>query len=319
MLDFIFLTGGILLIIISANWLVTGASAIAKKFGINDLVIGLTIVAFGTSTPELTVNIFSAISGSTDIAIGNVLGSNISNIFLIVGVAATIYPITIHNNTKWKEIPFSLLSVIILAFVANDVFIDKADENFISRIDGLVLLSFLIIFLIYTFGMAKKNKVEESNEEQLKAKPMWKAILLITIGLIGLFFGGKYLIEGAVNIADLLGMSKKVIGLTIIAIGTSLPELATSIVAAIKKKPDIIIGNVIGSNIFNVFFILGTTATIKPLPFDFSINFDVGVSMLASVLLFVTTMTLGRKIITRSEGIIFLVLYVSFITYSIAK
>ncbi|MCD4791779.1 MAG: calcium/sodium antiporter [Bacteroidales bacterium] len=319
MLDIIYLTGGIATIIISANWLVTGASAIAKKFGINDLVIGLTIVAFGTSAPELTVNIFSAISGSTDIAIGTVLGSNISNIFLIIGVAAVIYPIAIHNNTKWKEIPFSLLSVIILIFVANDVFIDKADENFISRIDGLVLLSFLIIFLIYTFGMAKKNKVEESNEEQLKAKPMWKAILLITIGLIGLFFGGKYLIEGAVNIADLLGMSKKVIGLTIIAIGTSLPELATSIVAAIKKKPDIIIGNVIGSNIFNVFFILGTTATIKPLPFDFSINFDVGVSMLASVLLFVTTMTLGRKIITRSEGIIFLVLYISFITYSIVK
>ncbi len=319
MLDFIFLTGGILLIIISANWLVTGASAIAKKFGINDLVIGLTIVAFGTSAPELTVNIFSAISGSTDIAIGNVLGSNISNIFLIVGVAATIYPITIHNNTKWKEIPFSLLSVIILAFVANDVFIDKADENFISRIDGLVLLSFLIIFLIYTFGMARKRNVEETNAEHIKTKPIWKAIMLITLGLIGLFFGGKYLIEGAVNIADLLGMSKKVIGLTIIAIGTSLPELATSIVAAIKKKPDIIIGNVIGSNIFNVFFILGTTATIKPLPFDFSINFDVGVSMLASVLLFVTTMTLGRKIITRSEGIIFLVLYVSFITYSIVK
>lgn len=319
MLDLIYLVGGIAVIIFSANWLVTGASAIAKRFGINDLVIGLTIVAFGTSAPELTVNIFSAISGSTDIAIGNVLGSNISNIFLIVGVAAAIYPIAIHNNTKWKEIPFSLLSVIILAFVANDVFIDKADENFISRIDGLVLLSFLIIFLIYTFGMAKKNKVEESNVDHITTMPLQKAVLFIILGLIGLFFGGKYLIEGAVNIADFLGMSKKVIGLTIIAIGTSLPELATSIVAAVKKKPDIIIGNVIGSNIFNVFFILGTTAIIKPLPFDFSINFDVGVSMFASVLLFLTTITLGRKIISRSEGIIFLIIYISFITYSIIK
>ena len=319
MLDLIYLVGGIAIIILSANWLVTGASVIAKRFGINDLVIGLTIVAFGTSAPELTVNIFSAISGSTDIAIGNVLGSNISNIFLIVGVAAAIYPIAIHNNTKWKEIPFSLLSVIIIAFVANDVFIDKADENLISRIDGLILLSFLIIFLIYTFGMAKRNKVDESNVEHIKTMPLQKAVLFIIFGLIGLFFGGKYLIEGAVNIADFLGMSKKVIGLTIIAIGTSLPELATSIVAAVKKKPDIIIGNVIGSNIFNVFFILGTTAIIKPLPFDFSINFDVGVSMFASVLLFLTTITLGRKIISRSEGIIFLIIYVVFITYSILE
>jgi len=319
MLDFIFLTGGIVLIILSANWMVNGASAVAKRFGINDLVIGLTVVAFGTSAPELSVNIFSAISGSTDIAIGTVLGSNISNIFLIIGVAAVIYPIAIQNNTKWKEIPFSFLSVIVLAIVANDVFIDKADDNFISRIDGIVLLCFLIIFLIYTFGMAKKNKIKDSSAEQIKTMPLRKAILFIIMGLTGLFFGGKYLIEGAVNIADLLGMSQKVIGLTIIAIGTSLPELATSIVAAVKKKPDMIIGNVIGSNIFNVFFILGVTATIKPLPFDFSINFDVGVAILASLLLFLTTVTLGRKKIIRSEGIIFLMIYISFITYSIVK
>jgi len=319
MVNILFLAGGITLIIFSANWLVDGASAIAKKFGIDDLVIGLTVVAFGTSAPELTVNIFSAISGSTDIAIGNVLGSNISNIFLIIGVAAAIYPITIQNNTKWKEIPFSLLSVMVLAILANDAFIDKSDENFISRIDGLIMICFLVIFLIYTFGMAKSNKPEIGENKHVKSMPMKKAIFLILLGLLGLFFGGKYLIEGAVNIAKLIGMSEKVIGLTIIAIGTSLPELATSVVAALRHKPDIIVGNVIGSNIFNVFFILGTTAIIKPLPFDFSINFDVGVSMLASILLFLTTITLGRKIITRTEGIIFLILYFSFITYSIIK
>ncbi|MCF6184890.1 MAG: calcium/sodium antiporter [Bacteroidales bacterium] len=317
MLNFIFLAGGITLIIFSANWLVDGASAIAKKFGINDLVIGLTIVAFGTSAPELTVNIFSALKGSTDIAIGNVLGSNISNIFLIIGVAAVIYPIHIQKNTQWKEIPFSLLSVIVLGILANDVFINKTGANFISRSDGLILLSFLIIFLIYTFGMAKKGNTQIEPEEKIKELPVRKSTFLIILGLIGLYFGGKYLIDGAVNIAKILGMSERVIGLTIIAVGTSLPELATSIVAARKKKPDIIIGNVIGSNIFNVFFILGTTATISSLPFNSQINFDLIIAMFASILLFVTTMTLGKKVIVRTEGIIFLIIYVSYIAYSV--
>ena len=319
MLDFIYLAGGITLIIFSANWLVSGASAMAKRFGINDLVIGLTVVAMGTSAPELTVNIFSAISGSTDIAIGNVLGSNISNIFLIVGISAVIFPISIQQNTKWKEIPFSLLAIIVLAILANDILIDGSKESFISRIDGLILLCFLIIFLVYTFSLAKNKKVDTRGVEHIHALPIWKSILFIVLGLTGLYFGGNYLIKGAVSIAEILGMSEKVIGLTIIAVGTSLPELATAIVAARKKKPDIIIGNVIGSNIFNVFFILGTTAAIKPLPFNSSINFDIMIAMLASILLFITTITLGRKIISRTEGIIFLVIYISFLTYSIMK
>lgn len=317
MLNFLFLAGGTVLIIYAANWLVEGSSAIAKKFGINELVIGLTIVAFGTSAPELTVNIFSAVKGSADIATGNILGSNISNIFLIVGIAAVIYPIHIQNNTKWKEIPFSLLAIIILGILANDVLIDKGSANIISRSDGIILLSFLIIFLIYTFGMAKKGRLQIEPEEKIKELPMWKASLFIIAGLTGLYFGGNYLVEGAVNIAKLLGMSQRVIGLTIIAVGTSLPELATAIVAARKKKPDIIIGNVIGSNIFNVFFILGTTATISPLPFNGKINFDLMIAMFASILLFLSTMTFGKKVIVRTEGIIFLMIYVSYITYSI--
>ena len=317
MLNFIFLIGGTALIIFSADRLVNGASAIAKKFGINDLVIGLTIVAFGTSAPELTVNIFSAIKGSTDIAVGNVLGSNISNIFLIVGVAAVIYPIHIQRNTKWKEIPFSLLAIIILGILANDILIDKGNSNLISRSDGLILLSFLIIFLIYTFGMVKNKDVTVVQEKGIKTLPLRKAVIFIVAGLTGLYFGGKYLIDGAVNVAKLLGMSERVIGLTIIAVGTSLPELATSIVAARKKKPDIIIGNIIGSNIFNVFFILGTTATISPLPFNAQINFDLIIAGIASILLFLTTILIGKKTITRTEGIIFLIIYVSYITYSV--
>ena len=317
MLNFLFLIGGTALIIYGANWLVDGASGLAKKFGIKDLIIGLTVVAFGTSAPELTVNIFSALKGSTDIAIGNVLGSNISNIFLIIGVAAVIYPIHIQNNTKWKEIPFSLLAIVILGILANDVLIDQANTNLISRSDGFILLSFLIIFLIYTFGIAKRGNSQIAPEEEIKQLTIRKAVILILAGLAGLYFGGKYLVEGAVNIAKLLGMSERVIGLTIIAVGTSLPELATSIAAARKKKPDIIIGNVIGSNIFNVFFILGTTASIYPVPFNAQINFDLIIAMSASILLFISTMTLGKKVIVRTEGIIFLLIYISYITYSV--
>ena len=317
MLNFIFLIGGTALIIFSAGWLVDGASAIAKKFGINDLVIGLTIIAFGTSAPELTVNIFSALKGSTDIAVGNVLGSNISNIFLIIGIAAVIYPIHIQNNTKWKEIPFSLLAVVVLGILANDMHINGELKNIISRSDGFILLSFLILFLIYTFGMAKKGNSQIETEGKIKPMSIWKSLLLVIVGLFGLYIGGKYLVDGAVNIAKLLGMSERVIGLTIIAVGTSLPELATSIVAARKKKPDLIIGNIIGSNIFNIFFILGTTASISPLPFNSHLNFDLTITVFASILLFLTTMTLGKKVIVRTEGIIFLLIYVSYISYSI--
>lgn len=317
MLNFIFLVGGIALIIYSANWLVDGASAIAKRFGISDLVIGLTIVAFGTSAPELTVNIFSALKGSTDIAIGNVLGSNISNIFLILGVSSIIFPLNIQTNTKWKEIPFSLLAIIVLAIMANDKFINGEPSNYISRIDGLVMLSFMAIFIMYTFEMSRKKNGESQPEQKTKSLSNAKSIIFILLGLTGLFFGGKYLVEGAVNIAKILGMSEKVIGLTIIAIGTSLPELATSIVAASKKKSDIAVGNVVGSNIFNVFFILGTTACIKPLSFSPSMNVDIMVAALASIMLFMTTITFAYKRISRNEGIIFVFIYLIYISYSI--
>jgi cation:H+ antiporter len=318
-LDAVYVLGGITLIILSANWLVTGASAFAKRFGVSDLVIGLTIVGLGTSAPELTVNLFSAIKGSTDIAIGNILGSNIANILLILGLSAAIFPITISNTTKWKEIPFSLLAILVLAIVSNDIFLNGADKNMISRGDGAILICFILIFIVYAFEMARKEKINSIPAENKNSMPIWKSIALIFVGLVGLFFGGKYLVDGAIQIARVIGMSEKVIGLTIIAIGTSVPELATSVVAAFKKNTDIAIGNVIGSNIFNVFFILGTTATIRPLPFDVSINFDVFIAMLASVLLFLTTVTIGQKRITRLEGLIFVALYISYILYSIVK
>lgn len=314
-LDYLFLFGGIALIIFSANWLVDGASSIAKKYGVSDIVIGLTIVAFGTSAPELTVNIFSAMQGSTDIAIGNVLGSNIANILLIVGISSIIYPLSIQRNTTWKEIPLSLLAAVVLGIIANDQLIDNSiSGNVVSRADGLILLSFFVIFLVYTVEIAK-NQTEV--EEQATLLPIWKATAFVVLGLAGLFFGGKYLVEGAVNIAKGAGISERIIGLTIVAVGTSLPELATSVVAALKKKADIAIGNIVGSNIFNIFFILGITSVLQPLPFNSASNLDIAVTILASLLLFLSTITLGRKRVDRPEGAIFILLYIGYIVYSL--
>lgn len=317
MLNYIFLIGGMALIIFSANWLVDGASSLAKRFGISNLVIGLTVVAFGTSAPELTVNIFSALQGSTDIAIGNVLGSNIANIFLIVGIASIIYPLAIQKNTTWKEIPLSLLAAVVLGIIANDQLIDNSTlGNFVSRVDGLVLLAFFVIFLVYTVEIARNSSGTE-NEEAVKPLTVGRAILLVLAGLAGLYFGGKYLVEGAVNIARDLGLSERLIGLTIVAVGTSLPELATSITAALKKNADIAIGNIVGSNIFNIFFILGITAVIQPLPFNTASNLDILVTILASFLLFLTTLTIGKKRVDRPEGVVFVIIYIGYIVYSL--
>ncbi len=319
MINVLFLFGGIFLILFSANWLVDGASALAKKFGISDMIVGLTIVSFGTSTPELAISIFSALKGTTDIAIGNILGSNISNILLVLGVSSIIFPISIQLNTKWKEIPFSLLAIVVLSIMANRIFIESSPTvNIITRADGLILLCFMIIFLVYTFGIVHQSGNYISHTTDLITISTRKATILVLIGLIGLFFGGKYLIAGAVEFAKTLGMSEKVIGLTIIAIGTSLPELATSVVAAFKKKSDIAIGNIIGSNIFNIFLILGIAAIIQPIHISTPINFDIGIAFLSSILLFISTITFKKKSIDRTEGIIFISLYVCYITYSIA-
>ncbi len=319
MINILLLLGGLAVIIFAANFLVDGASALAKRLGVSDLITGLTVVAFGTSAPELTINIFSALDGSTDLAVGNVLGSNIANILLILGVSAIIYPLTVKRSTKWKEIPFALLAIIAFAVLANDAFIDKSDKNLVTRIDGIVLLLFMVVFLVYTFNVAMRQKNEEPEEHHLKQMKLSKALLFIVIGLVGLFFGGKYMVLGAVNIAEKLGMSQRVIGLTIVAVGTSLPELAASLVAAFKKKTDIAIGNVVGSNIFNIFFILGITSIIKPLPFDIALNIDTMMTILASILLFITTMTIGINKITRTEGVIFVMIYIAYIAYSITS
>jgi cation:H+ antiporter len=305
---------GFVLLIFGANGLVDGASSLAKRLNISDLVIGLTIVAFGTSTPELVVSVLAGLEGKTDIAIGNVVGSNIFNSLFILGLAAILSPINVQHNTTWKEIPLMLLSAIVLGFLVNDVLISGAATSEVTRVDGLILLSFFAIFMYYVIDMARNDPTPS---EEIKQLPIWKAGLFLVLGLVGLVLGGKWIVDGAVEMARAVGMSESVIGLTIISAGTSLPELATSAVAAYKKNSEIAIGNVVGSNIFNVFFILGISATINPLNFNPAMNFDVMINIIVSIFMFVFLFTGKGRRIDRWEGIVFMLAYVVYVSYLI--
>lgn len=290
-----------------------GSASIAKKLKISSIVIGLTIVAFGTSAPEFIVNIFASIQGNSEIAIGNILGSNIANILLILGISAIIYPITAKKNTVLKEIPLSLLAIVILGLMANDMLVDGAGFSSVTRIDGFILLSFFIIFLYYTFGTTKSEK--DIVEEEIKVLSYSKAILFILLGLAGLVIGGKWIVDGAVQIAELFNISQSLIGLTIVAVGTSLPELATSAMAAYKKQSDIAIGNVVGSNIFNIFWILGASAIIRPLPFNISSNTDIAMTIFASIVLFLVMFIGKKRVIERWQGIFMVITYVGYVVF----
>ncbi len=313
LLTIILLIIGFALLIKGADFLVDGSSSIAKRFGISDLVIGLTVVAFGTSAPELVVNIVSAMQGNPDIAIGNILGSNIANILLILGITAIITPLAVKRSTTWKEVPFSLLAILMLGVLVNDVLLNSETYSFLTRGDGLVLIGFFIIFLYYIFSSAKNGVDEEIGDDAIAQRKVSSSIFLIVIGLVGLVWGGKWVVDSAVTLATYWGLSDAVIGLTVVAIGTSLPELATSITAAIKGKADIAIGNVVGSNIFNIFWILGVTSLIAPLPFTETSNFDIGATIIASALLF-AWMFIGKKhSLERWQGVLFVLLYFLYI------
>ena len=303
---------GFVLLINGADLLVKGASAIARRFNVSDLVIGLTVVAFGTSTPELFVNIVASLKGNTDIAIGNILGSNIANIFLILGIAAIVRPLVVTKGTVWKEIPFSLLAAIVIALMANDRFINGDAVSVLNRTDGSVLLCFFVIFLYYSFGIA--DEIEGAAEHPSdKHCGTAKAALLILLGLAALIIGGKWIVDGAIKIAESAGMSQSLIGLTIVAVGTSLPELATSVIAAYRGNADIAVGNVVGSNIFNLFFVLGVSSVVKPLPFKPASNIDILLVVFASVLLFGFMFAGKRRTLDRWEGVVFLAAYTVYI------
>jgi len=307
---------GLVIVSFSAGRMVDGASSLAKRMNIPDIVIGLTIVAMGTSAPELVISVVSALEGKGDLAVGNVVGSNIANILVILGISATIYPLTLQSNTIWKEIPLSLLAALVVFVMAGDILLDGGAQNQIQRSDGIVLLGFFVIYLFYTFGIAKKGSTNNT-EGQYKNYPVWLSILMVVAGIVGLTLGGKLMVDNAVAIAKALGISDSVIALTLVAVGTSIPELATSIAAALKRNADIAIGNIIGSNIFNVFLILGVSATISPLYPAGLTTVDFAVCIGASVLLFISCFVLRPMTIYRVEGWTMLLLYVGYMVWLI--
>ncbi|PSO44697.1 MAG: sodium:proton exchanger [Parcubacteria group bacterium SW_4_49_11] len=321
MIETILLLVGFVFLVYGADALVSGASAVGRKLGISQLVIGLTIVALGTSMPELVINVFASLTDQSGIAIGNVLGSSTSNILLILGTSALISPFVVHQKTVSKEIPFSLLSILVVGLLVNERFLDAVSSGatFLSRSDGLVLLLIFIIFLVYMAYSAKggDDSSVETPDEEVEHMSLLKASFLIGIGLLGLFFGGKWVVDGASFIAAWIGVSEALIGVTIVAIGTSLPELVTSVTAALKQNTDIAIGNVVGSNIFNNLWILGVSASIKPLPFAVSSNFDLFVTIGATLLLFIAIFVGKKRVIETWEGVVFLLAYVGYLAISV--
>ena len=311
------LIAGFVILIKGADFLVGGASSAAKKFQVSNLAIGLTVVAFGTSMPELVVNIISATSGENDAAFGNVIGSNNFNLLFILGVAGIIYPLVVQRKTVKYEVPISLAGALILYVLVNDNRVFGDEQNILSRMDGIILLGFFMGFLFYIYRTMKQES-DYGEEGEIKIYSNLKATGMIIVGMVMLVGGGKLAVDNAVFIAESFNLSKKLIGLTILAAGTSLPELATSAVAAYRKNTDIAIGNVIGSNIFNIFFILGVTGVISPIPFNTALNFDIYVLTAATITLLVFMFTLNTRKLDRWEAVILFAGYITYMVYLIS-
>ncbi len=320
-INLLWLILGLALILAGANFLTDGASAIAKKFGISNLVIGLTVVAFGTSTPELVISIVAAINGSAPLAVGNVVGSNIFNILAIIGITAIVRPINIEKSVMTTEIPMVILSSVILLTLGYTFVLDGT-PNIVSRVDGILLLIFFILFMRYTFATARRKDPAVTDPAETASSsislPLWRSVLYVIGGLAALVWGGDKFVGGATGIAHAIGVSDAVIGLTIVAVGTSLPELATSVVAAAKNQAAIAVGNVIGSNIFNVLMVLGTAAVVRPLPFDGITHTDLWVLMGASLMFFIFGWQFRHRQITRAEGIIMASCYIAYSAWLVA-
>jgi len=310
-LQFLLLIAGLLLLIKGADWLVENSSAFARKKNVSDLAIGLTIVAFGTSAPELVVNVVAAYQGHEDIVFGNVIGSNNFNLFFILGVAGLISPLLVQQTTVWKEIPISLLAAVVLYFLVNNFFLDA--EGILGRGDAFILILFFLAFLFYVYTQLKD--VPSTSPEAVKEISNTRIFGFIALGLAGLIIGGRLVVENAMDIASSLGVSEKIIGITIVAAGTSLPELATSVIAAFKKNNDIAVGNIVGSNIFNIFFILGLSALVKPIGYDIVFNTDLYLLFGGTILLFLFMFLGGKRKLERWEAGVLLLLYLAYTTY----
>lgn len=313
MLTYILFFVGFIILIYGAKLLIDGASNIGTRAGLPQLIVGLSIVALGTSLPELVINIFASIAGSSGLAIGNVIGSNIMNTLFIVGVAAIIYPIKVGSTVCKRDSWINLLAILIMAVIANDAIFGKSTDS-IDLVDGLILL-FLFIVLLFILFTSKDGSLE-SEVNQIKQTYL-RSVIEITIGVVGLFFGGKWIVEGVSAISTDMGISESTVGMTIIAIATSLPELVTSIIAALKKNTDIAIGNALGSNIFNIFLVLGVSAVINPIPYNSTLNFEIGILLVASLFL-IMTIRIGstKRTITRIEGVLLALAYIGFLIWT---
>jgi cation:H+ antiporter len=305
---------GFVALILGANWLVEGAASLARKFRVSDLAIGLTIVAFGTSAPELVVSILSSSRGYSEIVLGNIIGSNNFNLFIILGLSGLILPITVKSSTAWLEIPISLFVMLLFFLLANDFFLFR--HPVLSRMDGSLFLILFAFFLYYVFRQMRNDvpaTVPFVNKNKIRIAG------LILVGMTGLVLGGKLVVDNGVRIATYAGVSEKIIGLTIMAAGTSLPELVTSAVAAVKRNSDIAVGNVIGSNIFNVLLILGLSITIRPLPYSTTFNTDMYILLGGTLFLLVAMLTGKRKKLDRWEAGLLLLFYLGYISLAVWK
>lgn len=314
-IDILWIVAGLVLILVGSDWLVEGASGVARKYGISEFIIGMTIVGIGTSMPELVSSLISAIQGHGDMALGNVTGSNICNILLILGVTALISPIKYTRSNIRKDIPFAILVSLFLIVMLYNCFglFGEMGTPGISRVDALYLLLIFAVFMIDSFKTAKNGAEEE--DASVKPMPMGKAIIYVLLGLAGLIFGGQVFVDHTVSIAERFHVSEAFISITLMAVGTSLPELATCAVAAMKGKNQLALGNVIGSNIFNITLIIGTSAAISPFEIQSISTVDMGMVIVVVVLLWLAAFTFKKKKLDRVEGVIFLLAYIAYITY----
>ncbi|MBV6640664.1 MAG: calcium/sodium antiporter [Cyclobacteriaceae bacterium] len=319
-LNLLLVTVGFVLLIKGADLLVNGASSLAKRFNVSDIAIGLTIVAMGTSAPELVVNIISGTvvspKGTHDVVFGNIIGSNIFNIFLILGVSSVIYPLTVQRNALWKEIPYSLVATVIFFLLVNDKMIGLGDTNQLGIFDGVLLLIMFSLFLLYIFLNLQRNPDDSELIEDIVIMPVWKTVIFVVFGIAGLTIGGRMIVDNAVSIAKAFHVSEKLIGLTILAAGTSLPELATSAVAAFQKKSDLAVGNIVGSNIFNLLLVIGITAIVhNPIIYNPVLNTDLVIVMIGTFMLFIFMFTFKQYKLDRSEGLIYLLGFFAYMFY----
>jgi cation:H+ antiporter len=317
MVSVLLLLVGLALLIKAADLLVDGASAVARRFGVPSLIIGLTVVSFGTSLPEMLVTMVSGLRGNSDLAIANVIGSNIANVLLVLGVAAIIRPLPVHDSTVVSEIPFSLAAALLVGFLANAQLLSSLQLLSISRFDGVLLLFFFCMFMMYVLKVTRESG--HLGARDTPSLSMARASTYIALGIVGLYFGGEWVVDGAVGLAQRLGINDAIIGLTIIAIGTSSPELVASSVAAFRNEADIAVGNVVGSNIFNLLWVLGATATVVELPFEAVSNLDLVMVIVSSTLIILALVVSRNNTIMRLHGGIFVASYVGYLVYVVLR